>query len=400
MNSENMTIKIITEEAKEIDASVISIFEIKETGNKYAIYTFNEEDAQGLVKIYASKISEENGLYTFESISDAAEWTKIKDVMKDTAKETSNYIANGDIVLISAKSIKSKMNEPISVRLSETKAAKIGPNYKTGISNNYLNNVKDEKESVPVTPVKEEPAVVPEAKVETPEPTKDVTTMPIEPEVSAPIPEVKVDTSAEIPKVEEPKITIEPTPTFELPKIETPAPKVESSEPEVEMPSIPKFENPEPDMTPKVEVKEEYSYSEPETREMPSVDSVLNKASYFQNIEEEPKKEEPKENIIQTIGLEFMRKVSELAEYEKDLNKREREMAARERMLNKIEKEIVNKEERQKSITQANKDKELEIKKKDKELSEREIELNRRILEFNKKISMFQQTFETISGVE
>jgi len=394
-----MTIKIITEEAKEIDASVISIFEIKETGNKYAIYTFNEEDAQGLVKIYASKIAEENGFYTFESISDAAEWTKIKDVMKDTAKETSNYIANGDIRLISAKSIKSKMNEPISVRLSETKAAKIGPNYKTGISNNYLNNVKDEDDAsstgtAKVEIAKEEPTVeVPETKVEIPKPE---VTIPATPEVSVPAPEVKVDTSAEIPKIEEPKVTIEPTPTFELPKIETPTPKVEIPKPEVEMPSIPKFESPEPDMVPKVEE----SYTEPETRELPNVDSVLNKASYFQNLEEEPKKEEPKENIIQTIGLEFMRKVSELAEYEKDLNKREREMAARERMLNKIEKEIVNKEERQKSITQANKDKELEIKKKDKELAEREVELNRRILEFNKKISMFQQTFETISSVE
>ncbi|MBQ7141437.1 MAG: DUF1292 domain-containing protein [Bacilli bacterium] len=393
MNSENMTIKIITEEAKEIDASVISIFEIKETGNKYAIYTFNEEDAQGLVKIYASKIAEENGFYTFESISDAAEWTKIKDVMKDTAKETSNYIANGDIILISAKSIKSKMNEPISVRLSETKAAKIGPNYKTGISNNYLNNVKDE-EVTPVETAKEEVTVeVPETKVEVPKPEVTVQTTP---EVSIPDPEVKVDNSAETKAVEEPKITIEPTPTFEMPKVEAPEPKVELPKVEVEMPSIPKFENPEPEMAPKVEDE----YSVPETREVPSVDSVLNKASYFQNIEEEPKKEEPKENIIQTIGLEFMRKVSELAEYEKDLNKREREMASRERMLNKIEKEIVNKEERQKSITQANKDKELEIKKKDKELQEREVELNRRILEFNKKISMFQQTFETISTVE
>lgn len=387
MNNENMTIKIITEEAKEIDASVISIFEIKETGNKYAIYTFNEEDAQGLVKIYASRITEENNFYTFESISDAAEWTKIKDVMKDTAKETSNYITNGDIILISAKSIKSRMNEPISVRLSETKAAKIGPNYKTGISNNYLNNVKDEVVSISVEPKIEEKVEVPETKIELPKVEVEI---PKQPET----PEVKVDISASPKVIEEPKITIEPTPTFEMPKVEVSEPKIELPKVEVEMPSIPNFEKPE--IAPKVEEK----YIEVEHKEVPNVDSILNKASYFQNLEEEPKKEEPKENIIQTIGLEFMRKVSELAEYEKDLNKREREMVARERMLNKIEKEIVSKEERQKSITQSNKDKELEVKKKEKELSEREIELNRRILEFNKKISMFQQTFETMSAVE
>ncbi len=411
MNNENMTIKIITEEAKEIDANVISIFEIKETGNKYAIYTFNEEDAQGLVKIYASRVIEQDGFYTFESISDAAEWTKIKDVMKDTAKEKSNYIANGDIKLISAASIKRKMNEPISVKLSETKAAKIGPNYKTGISNNYLNNVVDEEPQNTGRTVNtiEEPVVMPEVETQQPQVQTPVAPEPVTPKVEPEVkvsplpqteapkvertPEPSIDRSAE---VETPKVTVVPTPTFEVPKTE---PKKEELDEDVELPEIPKFEAPEVDDS-KDNFKSYEIDPEPvQPKEQPNVDSILNKASYYQNIEE-PKKEENKENIIQTIGLEFMRKVSELAEYEKELNNKNRELEARERVLSKIEKEIINKENRQKYILQTTKDKELELKKKDRELSEKEADLNRRILEFNKKISMFQQTFETISPVD
>ena len=400
MNNENMTIKIITEEAKEIDASVISIFEIKESSNKYAIYTFNEEDAQGLVKIYASRLVESDGLYTFESIADASEWTKIKDVMKDTAKEKSAYITNGDITLIAASSIKRKMNEPISVRLSETKAAKIGPNYKTGISNNYLNNVKDE-----------EPAGI---KVETPasmqeESAVEMTTVE-QPQIEIPEPVVTPDPVV-MPQVETPEVKVEPLPKIEepiqmpeintdvqreIPVVSAKAFEIPKEEPkEIELPEIPKFETPTVE-----EEKVDYEDTTPIVpKQQPNVDSILNKASYFQNLDE-PKREENKENIIQTIGLEFMRKVSELAEYEKELNNKNREIEAKERVLSKIEKEIINKENRQKYILQTTKDKELELKKKDRELSEKEADLNRRILEFNKKISMFQQTFETISPVD
>ena len=170
---------------------------------------------------------------------------------------------------------------------------------------------------------------------------------------------------------------------------------VKEEEPE-ESTQVPSFVAPEVD-TDANEPEEDYEYSMP--KEKPNVDSILNKASYFRNIEEEVN-EEIKENVIQTIGLEFMRKVSELDEYERKLKKREREMAARERILSKIEKEIMNKEDRQKSILQSTKEKETDIKRKEKELLERESDLNRKIIEFNKKISMFQQTFESISTVE
>jgi len=419
----NLTIRIITEEAKEIEASVISLFEILENQNKYAIYTFNEEDAQGLVKIYASRIMEVDGLYTFTSIADSEEWGRIKAIMKYMAKDGGDGTDNGTIKLISAKQIKSQMNEPISVNLSETKAAKIGPNYKTGITNSYLNNVKEEIAPV-ASPVVEPVVVTPEPEIEIPQPvmetavTPEIEVSPIElpkvEEVSEPatedVPNVEVEESkpvVEMPEIDIPAFvpeipTFEPTPVddielgaIEMPKIEEPVvPEVEEKEefrPSFDF-DVPKYE----------EENEESEYEIPQIKERPSVDSVLNKASYYQNIpeEKEEKRDESNENIIQSIGLEFMKKVSELAEYEKELNKKNRELEAKERLIAKLEKELVEKDERQKSAMLSNKDKEKELRRVEKELADKDNDLNRRIMEFNKKISMFQQTFETISKVD
>jgi len=415
MNNQDMTIRIITEEAKEVEASVISLFEIKETGNKYAIYTFNEEDAQSLVKIYASRISEIDGLYNFSSIADSEEWGRIKAIMKYMAKDNNDGSDNGSIELIPASQIKAQMNEPISVNLSETKAAKIGPNYKAGITNNYLNNVK--AVAVEAVAPEVEPAVEPVVIPSIPVESTPIEVTPVEiPSVEEPehdevqpmvddsaeedvVPSSK--TELEMPEIKIPTPIFEPTPITEddIASLELPKPVIEDEDDELPHSvdfDLPKFnveiEEPKVEETPE-EVEEE--------KEIPSVDSVLNKASYYQNIEEpEPKRDESNENIIQSIGLEFMKKVSELAEYEKDLNKRNRELDQKERLIGKLEKELAEKDENLKNTHKNNKDKEMELRKFEKELADRDNDLNRRIMEFNKKISMFQQTFETISKVD
>lgn len=417
----NLTIRIITEEAKEIEASVISLFEILENQNKYAIYTFNEEDAQGLVKIYASRIMEVDGLYTFTSIADSEEWGRIKAIMKYMAKDNSDGTDNGTVKLISAKQIKAQMNEPISVNLSETKAAKIGPNYKTGITNCYLNNVKEESMPIEVATLEEPIVVAPEPSIEIPQPVVEPVAIPSI-EVS-PIELQKVEdeipTPVETPAVEEPKLempeidipafvpeipTFEPTPVGDVNLGSISIPNVEE---EVSVPEVEEKEDFKPSFDFEIpavaeENEEEQEYEVPQIKERPSVDSVLNKASYYQNIpeEKEEKRDESNENIIQSIGLEFMKKVSELAEYEKELNKKNRDLEAKERLIAKLEKELAEKDERQKSVMLSNRDKEKELRKVEKELADKDNDLNRRIMEFNKKISMFQQTFETISKVD
>ncbi len=369
MSNEDMIIKIITEEAKEIEANIISLFEITETGKKYAIYTFNEEDAQGLVKIYASKLVELNGMYTLESVVDSDEWSKVKEMMKDMAKDSSNYIKNGVVKLINSKEVKDNSTEPLTVKVSETKAAKIGPNYKSGITNNYSTNI--------------------------PEYNAPVSSQSVTPEVTvpeSPIPNIK----PAVPSVEEESVPDE----IEVNEPAVEEPEVEKETQEVEIPNIPEYE-PSIEL-PKIGTREEKFNPIAYEKELPTnVDSILNKASssYYQregldidtDINDTSSISQTKENIIQTIGLEFMSKVSELAEYEKDLKRREKEIEMRERGLIKIEKEITDKE---------SKYRELDFKRREKEISDKEADLNRKVLEFNKKITMFQQSFGLMSGIE
>ena len=207
------TIRIINEGAKELEANVIAMFQINDSGDKYSIYTFNEEDAQGLVKIYSSRMVEVGGLYSFVSISNTEEWTKVKDVMKYMAKtDDADGTNGGKIKLIPTMEIKKQMKEPISVNLSETKAAKIGPNYKSGITNCY------NKFAVSSQPKVQQPSPVQEQKVE----AKPV-------EVS--IPDMNIP-SFEIPKQAPTKIEIPEEVSNEAPVKEEsviiPEPKIET----------------------------------------------------------------------------------------------------------------------------------------------------------------------------
>ena len=413
------TIRIINEGAKELEANVIAMFQINDSGDKYSIYTFNEEDAQGLVKIYSSRMVEVGGLYSFVSISNTEEWTKVKDVMKYMAKtDDADGTNGGKIKLIPTMEIKKQMKEPISVNLSETKAAKIGPNYKSGITNCY------NKFAVSSQPKVQQPSPVQEQKVEAkpvevsiPDmnipsfeiPKQAPTKIEIPEEVSNEAPVKEESVIIPEPKIETPKVSEKPIPmdipSFEMPKL-NPEEKVEDKK--VEPVKTEKVKPIEPIAKEERTIeKDEFNFDVPkyeeeeeETKEeVPNVDSILNKASYYQNVKEEETKQN-NDNIIQNIGLEFMKKVSELAEYEKELNRKNRDLEARERILTKLEKEISAKEERQKSLNQSNKKKEIELRKYEKELDDRDSDLNRRIIEFNKKISMFQQTFETISKVD
>ena len=419
MSNEEMIIKVITEEAKERSANIISLFEITSTNNKYAIYTFNEEDAQGLVKIYASKLVFEDKEYSFQSIKDIDEWAKVKEMMKDMAKETSNNIKNGVVKLISIDEIKAQTNEPLSVKLSETKAAKIGQNYKVGISNNYVNNVPKYEPKIEVKATESVIPNIPNSLINN-EDTTSVVPEPVAPSIpEEPVaPVVPEPVAPSIP--EEPVAPVIPEPV--APSI--PEEPVAPVTPEPAAPSIPeepifvqkKYEEPEikkqevsePSFFMKKEEKEEVKNMENDSfnpikyeKDLPNVDSILNKASSSYYTDEEDEEQNlAKENIIQTIGLEFMRKVSELAEYEKDLKRREKEIEMRERGLIRVEKEILSKENKYKDIVSAIKTKDAELKSRERELNDKETELTKKVSEFNKKITMFQQSFGLVSGVE
>jgi len=66
-----------------VTADILTFFSITETGNKYAIYTFNEVDSNGLIKLHVSKVVAENGQNVLKKIEDDNEWSKVKEIMKD-----------------------------------------------------------------------------------------------------------------------------------------------------------------------------------------------------------------------------------------------------------------------------------------------------------------------------
>lgn len=69
-----------------VDVEIISAFNMEETNKNYVVYTFNDTDDNGLIKIYVSKFSENKGVYSFDFIDSDEEWNKIKNVLKTMAR--------------------------------------------------------------------------------------------------------------------------------------------------------------------------------------------------------------------------------------------------------------------------------------------------------------------------
>lgn len=69
-----------------VDVEVISVFNLDETGGNYAVYTFNDKDDNGLIKIYVTKFEEKGGTYEFDFIDSDEEWNTVKNVLKTMAR--------------------------------------------------------------------------------------------------------------------------------------------------------------------------------------------------------------------------------------------------------------------------------------------------------------------------
>ncbi len=71
---------------KEVAAEIISVFTVLDTKKQYLIYTLNEADETGLVKIYVSRLLYDNNAYHLLTITDDTEWNQIKDIMKNMVR--------------------------------------------------------------------------------------------------------------------------------------------------------------------------------------------------------------------------------------------------------------------------------------------------------------------------
>lgn len=80
-------ITIISEEGKEEQVEVVVAFKFKDTNQEYIVYTKNEKDSNGNVTVYVSRIVEENGISKLDGIDGDDEWTRIKAVLRELAKD-------------------------------------------------------------------------------------------------------------------------------------------------------------------------------------------------------------------------------------------------------------------------------------------------------------------------
>lgn len=78
---------VIDETGTKKDAERVSLFKLKDNNKTYIVYTFNEIDDNGMMKLYVAILNEKDGVYQLENITDNDEWTKVKDAMRKIAKD-------------------------------------------------------------------------------------------------------------------------------------------------------------------------------------------------------------------------------------------------------------------------------------------------------------------------
>ncbi len=83
---EKKIMSIVAEDGSIDEVEVILAFEFKDTKKEYVIYTKNEKDENGNITIYVSTVDRNNGQPQLGTITDEAEWNRIKDLLRELSK--------------------------------------------------------------------------------------------------------------------------------------------------------------------------------------------------------------------------------------------------------------------------------------------------------------------------
>lgn len=78
---------IVDEDGTTEEVEVLFGFEFKDNQKEYVVYTKNEEDDNGNVTIYVSNVNRETGEPKLLGVEDENEWNRIKDVLRELAKD-------------------------------------------------------------------------------------------------------------------------------------------------------------------------------------------------------------------------------------------------------------------------------------------------------------------------
>ena len=200
-------IYIIDESGMRVDARILAKFKL-ENDNKYIVYTLDEINAEGMIKIYVTGLVEDNGAYSYKEITTDEEWTNLKGILKGLAK--SELEAFPESIKLDNKLV----GEEISVRKPK----------KLLVSKKFADVIGSKYSEVSETPVIE-PAPVPEIEI----PVVETTVEPVvekEPEIEKTI---KIPTFEELQARNKTIQSVMETAQSSEPKVEEPV--IESNKP-------------------------------------------------------------------------------------------------------------------------------------------------------------------------
>ena len=84
---EKKVMTIVANDGSIEEVEVIFAFEFKDNKKEYVVYTNNEEDATGNITVYVSTVNRETGEPRLFGVEDENEWNRIKDVLRELAKD-------------------------------------------------------------------------------------------------------------------------------------------------------------------------------------------------------------------------------------------------------------------------------------------------------------------------
>lgn len=84
---EKKIMSIISVDGTKEDVEVIIAFEFKDTKKEYVVYTKNEKDENGNVTVYVSNVDRSSGEAKLLGVESESEWKRIKDVLRELAKD-------------------------------------------------------------------------------------------------------------------------------------------------------------------------------------------------------------------------------------------------------------------------------------------------------------------------
>lgn len=143
---------IINEDGVREEATILAKFRLA-NNNDYIVYSLNELNEEGMIKIYVSGLVSENGIYSSREITTDEEWNNLKSILKTLAKSEEEPFPES--IKLDAK----LLGEEIAVR--KPKKLLVSKKFADVIGSKY-----SEVNETPVEVKTEEPVVEKEPEIE------------------------------------------------------------------------------------------------------------------------------------------------------------------------------------------------------------------------------------------